>query len=238
MSGKMEPKWADPNPAGSLLIACLLIATGALFVGFVPSSCTPLVMVNSIMVGITLLIIAIISFKNGDIMGGTLNFVFGTIFAIGLSSSGLAQYVIPYFLGSVSNGALIAPVAKIPSHANGWIVLPAAVVMLFMAIIALRMSSLLVVWMVSFSIALGFTGAWMMMGSPGITDPSLPISNPIIKISGWLFLACGIAMLYIGFAGLINTIAGRIVLPLGHPLIKQPCPVNKTAVPHADRLRS
>jgi len=114
MSEKMEPKWADPNPAGSLLIACLLIATGALFVGFVPSSCTPLVMVNSIMVGITLLIIAIISFKNGDIMGGTLNFVFGTIFAIGLSSSGLSQFVIPYFLGSVSNGALIAPVAKIP----------------------------------------------------------------------------------------------------------------------------
>jgi succinate-acetate transporter protein len=96
--------------------------------------------------------------------------------------------------------------------------------MLFMAIIALRISSLLVIWMVSFSIALGFTGAWMMLGSPGITDPSLPISNPIIKISGRLFLACGIAMLYIGFAGLINTIAGRIVLPLGHPLIKQPCP--------------
>ena len=87
-------------------------------------------------------------------------------------------------------------------------------------IVALRISSLLVVWMGTFSVALGLAGAWMMIGSPGITDPSLPIRAPIIQISGWLFLACGIGMLYIGFAGLINILAEKAVLPLGRPLVK------------------
>jgi len=217
---KIESKWGDPNPAGSLLVGCLLIATGALFSGFVPSACGPLVMVNSIAIGVTLLAIAIISFKNGDIVGGTLNLVFGTIFAVGLSSAGLAQFVLPHFLGSVSKGVAIVPMVNIPSHVNGWIVLPAVLVMLFMAVVALRISSLLVVWMGTFSVALGLAGTWMMMGSPGITDPSLPIHAPVIQISGWLFLACGMGMLYIGFAGLINILAEKVVLPLGRPLVR------------------
>lgn len=220
MADKKELKWADPNPAGSLLVACLLIATGAFFSGFVPSACGPLVMVNSVAVGLTLLIIAIISFKNGDMLGGTLNLVFGTIFAVGLSSAGLAQFVLPHFLGSISRGEIIVPIVNIPSHVNGWIVLPAALVMFFMSVVALRISSLLVAWMGTFSVALGLAGVWMAVGSPGITDPSLPVRNPIIQISGWLFIACGVGMLYIGFAGLINSFAEKTVLPLGRPLVK------------------
>lgn len=78
MVDKMESKWADPNPGGSLLVACVLIATGALFSGFVRSTCGSLVMVNSIAIGVTLLVMAIISFRKGDLVGGTLNLVFGT----------------------------------------------------------------------------------------------------------------------------------------------------------------
>jgi hypothetical protein len=49
-------QWADPNPAGNLLVACILIGTGALFAGLVPSACLPLLMVNSIVIGVVLFV--------------------------------------------------------------------------------------------------------------------------------------------------------------------------------------
>jgi succinate-acetate transporter protein len=222
MDDNTQMQWADPNPAGNFLVSCILIGTGALFAGLVPSACLPMLLVNSIVVGVTLLMLAVISFKKGDIMGGTLNAVFATIFAIGSSLAGLAQFVLPFFLGVVAKGPVTLPIAQIPAHINGWVLLPGAVTMLAMAFIAMRLTWLLAVWFGLFSVTLGLASVWMLMGTPGITDPSLPIQNHLINTSGWLFIACGISMFYIGLANFINALAGKMVMPMGSPLVKTP----------------
>ncbi|OPY76813.1 MAG: hypothetical protein A4E65_03066 [Syntrophorhabdus sp. PtaU1.Bin153] len=220
MSNNGQAQWADPNPAGNLLVACILLGTGGLFAGFVPAGCLPLLLVNSIIIGLTLLMIAVISFKRGDIMGGTLNAVFGTIFGVGSSLAGLVQFVLPIFLGVVTKGPATVPVAQIPGHVNGMVLLPGAVAMLVMAVVAVRLSWLLASWFGVFSIALGSASIWLLLGSPGVSDPLRPIENGLINTSGWLFIMCGVSMFYIGVANLIDTLAGKVVLPLGSPIIK------------------
>jgi succinate-acetate transporter protein len=184
-------------------------------------------MVNSIVVGITLLLLSVISFRRGDIMGGTLNAVFATIFAVGSSLAGLTQFILPFFLGLTTKGPVTVPVAQIPAHLNGWVLLPGALAMLAMAFIAARVTWLLVAWFGVFSVALGLASVWMLLGTPGVVDPSAPIQNTLIRLSGSLFLVCGLSMFYIGLANLVNTLNGRAVLPLGNPLLK---PLSASAV--------
>jgi succinate-acetate transporter protein len=222
MTENNQTQWADPNPAGNLLVACILIGTGALFAGLVPSACLPLLMVNSIVIGVALFVIAVISFKRGDIMGATLNAVFATIFAVGSSLAGLTQFVLPAFLGFVTKESVTMPLAQIPAHVNGWILLPGAVAMLAMSFIAIRVTWVLVAWFGLFSVALGLASVWIMLGTPGVKDPALPIQNYLANTGGWFFIVCGVSMFYIGLANLINTLHGRVVLPMGSPLIKSP----------------
>lgn len=223
--------WADPNPASNFLVACILIGTGALFAGLVPSACLPLLLVNSVVVGVTLLILAVISFKRGDILGGTLNAVFSTIFAIGSSMAGLTQFALPFFLGLVTKGQTTMPVAQLPAQVNGWILLPGAFAMLGTAFIAAALTWVLVAWFGVFSVTLGLAAVWMLQGTPGVGAPSAPIHNGIINVSGWLFLCCGISMFYIGLANFINALAGRLVMPMGRPL-RKPSSNQVQAVPN------
>ena len=224
MTDNTQMTWADPTPAGNLLVACILMGTGAVFGGLVPSACLPLLLVNSIVIGLVLLILAVISFKRGDVMGATLNAVFATIFAIGSSLAGVVQFILPFFLGSVTKGPVTVPLMQLPAHVNGWILLPGAVAMLIMAIIAMRVTWVLVLWFTMFAVTLGLASVWMLMGTPGVTDPSLPIQNDLIRISGWLFIVCGISMFYIGIANLMNALSGRALLPMGGPLVKPRVP--------------
>lgn len=44
------------------------------------------------------------------------------------------------------------------------------------------------------------------------------------QLGGWIGLVCGILALYTSFAGVVNSVAGRTVIPVGSP-ISQPGPV-------------
>ena len=217
---QQQVQWGDPMPAASLLIASLCVGAWSLFAGQVPASNVPLFMSTVVGFGIALVIIAIICFRRGDVLGGTLNMAFGIIFALATGFSGIIQFVLPYFLGSVAKPPMTLPIIQIAPNISGWFILPGAVGLFFMTIIVARMTWFLVGWVVLVSIAFGLSAIWMIIGAPGITDPSQPIHNDLINISGWLFLICGISMLYFGIAGVVNTCAQKMVLPIGSPLIK------------------
>ena len=168
--------WADPNPASNFLVACILIGTGALFAGLVPSACLPLLLVNSVVVGVTLLILAVISFKRGDILGGTLTRSFLPFSLSDQVMAGLTQFALPFFLGLVTKGQTTMPVAQLPAQVNGWILLPGAFAMLGMAFIAAALTWVLVAWFGVFSVTLGLAAIWMP-GNAGGGRPFRPNSQ-------------------------------------------------------------
>lgn len=227
--GQQQNQWADPMPASSLLIASLCMGAWSLFAGQVPACSVPLFMSTILAFGIALTIIAVICFKRGDLLGGTLNMAFGIIFGFATGLTGIVQLLLPYFLGSVSKPPLTLPIVQIPPNIAGWFVLPAAVGLLFMTIIVSRMTWFLAAWVVLVSIAFGLSAFWMISGAPGITDPLQPIRNSLINASGWCFFVCGVGMLYFGIAGVINSCAQKMVFPVGRPLVK---PDGALVAPH------
>jgi len=215
-----QVQWADPGSAGGLLIACLCTGAWALFSGQVPASCAPVFSATIFGFGVALLIVAVICFKRGDMIGGTLNIVFGSVFGFAAGISGITRFALPYFMGSVTKGTMTLPALQIGPQLDGYFILMAVLALLLMAILIARITWFLFAWVIVIAVAFALAAIWMILGSPGITNPMAPIQNDLLKISGWLFLICGISMLYFAMASIINTASGKMVLPIGGPLIK------------------
>lgn len=214
-------QWADPMGAASLLIACLCVAAWSLFSGLVPASATPTFMAQIFAFGVAFLIIAIICFRRGDVVGGTLNVVFGSIFGLSSGISGIVRFGLPYFFGSITRDTTTVPIVQISPQLDGFVVFTAAVSLLFMSILIARVSWALTLWAIALVASFGMAAIWMIQGCPGVTKLSQPIQNGLINTSGWFFLVCGVFQIYYGTATIVNNALGKRAFPIGGPLVNR-----------------
>ena len=192
-----EQKWIDPTPASLFLVFCITLVLWAAFTGIISMNAMPVIGFYFLTFGVLWLIAAVINFRNGDLLGGAINGVFGVILGL---SSGTSLILGTYFA---------AKGVELDTRADGFFLFFVGIIFIIFAICAGKrlwlFFSLLLLLGVGF-IFLGLTMAGLIAPTPGF------------MIGGWLMFAGGIFSLYTGSSMVINFSFGRPVLPLGGPL--------------------
>ena len=194
-----QHKWASPSTAGlvALAIACFL------FYGLLTGRIGPesLALVGFWLLGgfVVQIVVAIIELMEGKTSGGNIFLFFSSFFML---TSGLSM-IFKYF--AINNGWAFDPIVE----GYAWIVLFS--VLLFYVPVYLRESPLIMnILVVSLVIAAFFIMA---------TDLHLLPAADFSPIAGYFALASGICGIYLAGAIAVNTSFGRMVLPVGKPLL-------------------
>jgi uncharacterized protein len=186
-------KIANPGPlglAGFGLTTCVLSAINA---GLLPHEAVPVVVPLAFAYGgVAQLIAGVLEFRTGNTFG-----------MVAFTSYGLFWWWFALLQWSVGAGWLKAP----PSSAIAVVLLMWGVLTLLLWIVAFRAnkavwSIFLLLWITFFLLAGGDFG----MGTG--------------KLGGYFGLLTGIDALMVAFVEVLNATAGRIVVPLGEPIIK------------------
>jgi hypothetical protein len=202
----VEQNWADTGPLGSLTIGLLIIAQTMILFGQ-GDPLTIVAMVPWILVAFpVLLIVVIIQFRRGDLMGGTANGLLGAVIFGQNLVKGLFDLVF-FISGKVPPPGLVAGglIVDALAFATGGLVLLVAGVLAGFG----SKWAALSVWaaglgFISYSVAmLGFGPIFGLFGGIGM-----------MIVAAWL--------IYSGIAGLVNGTFCAPVLPLGKPLFGSP----------------
>jgi succinate-acetate transporter protein len=186
-------KFANPGPlglAGFGLTTCVLSAINA---GLLPHEAVPVVVPLAFAYGgVAQLIAGVLEFRTGNTFG-----------MVAFTSYGLFWWWFALLQWSVGAGWLKAP----PSSAVAVVLLMWGVLTLLLWIVTFRVnkavwSIFLLLWITFFLLAGGDFG----MGTG--------------KLGGYFGLLTGIDALLVAFVEVLNATAGRIVVPLGEPIIK------------------
>jgi succinate-acetate transporter protein len=189
----VAPKLANPGPlglAGFGLTTCVLSAINA---GLLPHEALPVVVPLAFAYGgVAQIIAGILEFRTGNTFG-----------MVAFASYGLFWWWFALLQWTVGAGWLKAP----PPTAGGTVLLMWGIFTLLMWIVSFRLnkavfSIFLLLWITFFLLAAGDFG----MGTG--------------QIGGYVGLLTGIDALLVAFVEVLNATAGRVVIPLGDPILK------------------
>jgi len=193
---QQQEKWIDPTPASLFLVFCITLVLWAAFTGIISMNAMPVIGYYFLTFGVLWLIAAVINFRNGDLLGGAINGVFGVILGL---SSGTSLILGTYF---ASQGV------ELDTRADGLFLFFVGIIFLIFAFCGAK--RLWLFFMLLLALGIGFI--LLGLGMAGIAGLWA------FPIGGWLMFVGGVFSLYTGSAMVVNFSFGRPVLPLGGPL--------------------
>lgn len=189
------PKVANPAPLGLAGFGLTTVVLSCINAGLLPADATTAVVPLAFAFGgVAQIITGILEYVNGN--------TFGTV---AFTSYGLFWWWYALMVWTIGAGWIKAPApAGVATALLMW-----GVFTLYMWVATFRSNKgvftvFLLLWITFFMLAAGDFG-W----AAGKT------------IGGWVGIATGVAALYVSFAEVTNGAFGRIVLPLGDPIVKE-----------------
>lgn len=189
------PKVANPAPLGLAGFGLTTVVLSCINAGLLPADATTAVVPLAFAFGgVAQIITGILEYVNGN--------TFGTV---AFTSYGLFWWWYAFLVWTIGAGWIKAPApAGVATALLMW-----GVFTLYMWVATFRANKgiftvFLLLWITFFLLAAGDFG-W----AAGKT------------IGGWIGIATGVAALYVSFAEVTNGAFGRIVLPLGDPIVKE-----------------
>lgn len=193
---------ASPGPGALSALAVVCFCFFALLTGRIPHEAAPALIGIGLGGGVIQIIAAVIDLKHGDLVGGTTFFVFGGFFML---ATGINQAV--HFTAALS-GAHISPAM------DGWFFLALAIILCLLTPSFATVTSI-------FFAALLFADVGVLI--LGLVNLNL-VGHALMPVGAWFILIVGIIGLYLVLAQVYNTAVGKIIFPMGSPLIKKYSP--------------
>jgi len=193
-----ENDWANPGPAGLTALAMACFIFFALLTGRTTAQGIGLMGIWLLGGFVIQIICGVMELLKGNTTGGNVFTFFSAFFML---ATGL-ELIFKFF--AVINGW------KIDAHVDGWawLALTLSLTLWTPAYFKSAKTMLLVVllvlpalWIITFT----DMGVWPKTLSP---------------IAGWFLFVAGLTAIYTGAAIVLNTAFGRVILPIGAPLIK------------------
>ena len=189
----VTPKFANPGPlglAGFGLTTCVLSAINA---GLLPHEAVPVVVPLAFAYGgVAQLIAGVLEFRVGNTFG-----------MVAFTSYGLFWWWFALLQWTVGAGWLKAPPAS-----------GVAVVLLMWGILTLLL------WLVTFRLNKAVWSIFLLLWITFFLLAAGDFGYGTGKLGGYLGLVTGIDALLVAFIEVLNATAGRIVIPLGDPILK------------------
>ncbi len=195
MPSAAEPvltKSANPGPLGLAGFGLTTVVLSAINAGLLPHEAVAVVVPLAFAYGgVAQIIAGILEFSTGNTFG-----------MVAFTSYGLFWWWFALLQWSVGAGWLKAP----PLVAGGTVLLMWGVFTFFLWIVTFRLSRavfsiFLLLWITFFLLAAGDFG------------------YPTTKLGGYLGLVTGLDALFVAFIEVLNATAGRVVIPLGQPIL-------------------
>ena len=194
-----QETWKSATPAVCFLVFAVTVGFFALFTNRISNqSGMLLVGVWVFMIGFAILVCAVIDFRLGDTLGGTINAVLGVMLGIGSGGSFIFHAI------AMGNGMEIDKVV------DSWYLFPTGIIVFVFSVCASKRLAL-------FSIALFNLSLAIIVASSAFMG-SIPMN--ILPICGWSILISGIMFFYMGIGLLSIESFGKPIIPLGRPLFK------------------
>jgi len=190
-------KFANPGPLGLAGFGLTTIVLSAINAGLLPHEAVAAVVPLAFAYGgVAQLIAGVLEFRTGNTFG-----------MVAFTSYGCFWWWFAFLQWTIGAGWLKAP----PAVAGGAVLLAWGIFTLLLWIVSFRLSK--AVWSIFLLLTITFfLLAWNDFGySIG------PVTCG--QIGGWFGLATGIDALFVAFIEVLNATAGRIVIPLGKPLV-------------------
>jgi succinate-acetate transporter protein len=185
-------KYANPGPLGLCGFGLTTILLSAINAGLLPHEAVPVVVPLAFAYGgLAQLVAGVLEYRAGNTFG-----------LVAFSSYGMFWWWFALLQWSIGAGWLKAP----PSVAGGAVLLVWGLFTFLLWIVSFRLSK--AVW--SIFLLLTITFFLLAAGDFG---------HATGKLGGDLGLLTGFDALYVAFVEILNATAGRIVLPLGEPLV-------------------
>jgi hypothetical protein len=188
-----KPKLANPGPLGLAGFGLTTVVLCSINAGVLPKEAVPVVVPLAFAYGgVAQIIAGILEFRTGNTFG-----------MVAFTSYGLFWWWFAFLQWTIGAGWLKAP----PPAAGGTVLLMWGVFTLLLWIVTFRLSKavfsiFLLLWITFFLLAAGDFGY-------GTT-----------KIGGHFGLLTGLDALFVAFIEVLNATAGRVVIPLGTPIIR------------------
>jgi succinate-acetate transporter protein len=192
-------KSANPGPLGLAGFGLTTVVLSAINAGILPHEAIPVVVPLAFAYGgIAQLVAGILEFKVGNTFG-----------MVAFTSYGLFWWWFAFLQWTIGVGWLKAP----PPVAGGTVLLMWGVFTLLLWIVTFRLSK--AVW--SIFLLLFITFFLLAWGDFGYSLGPVTCGT----IGGYFGLATGIDALLVAFIEILNATAGRVVVPLGKPIIQR-----------------
>ena len=187
------PRLANPGPLGLAGFGLTTCALSAINAGLLPREAVPVVVPLAFAYGgVAQLVAGVLEFKTGNTFG-----------MVAFTSYGLFWWWFALLQWTIGAGWLKAP----PASAVATVLLLWGIFTLLLWIVTFRASK--AVW--SIFLLLWITFFLLAAGDAGLGTTHL---------GGYLGLLTGIDALLVAFIEVLNATAGRVVIPLGFPIVK------------------
>ena len=192
MAQLVDSKSANPGPLGLFAFGVTTLVLSSINAGLIPHESIPAVVPLAFAFG-----------GVAQIIAGILEFVQGNTFGmVAFTSYGLFWWWFALLQWTIGAGWLKAP----PPAAGGTVLLCWGLFTLALWIVTLRLNKVL------FSVFLLLTITFFLLAAGDF-------GMGTAKLGGYLGLLTGLDAILLGFFELLNTVAGRTVIPLGSPLL-------------------
>jgi succinate-acetate transporter protein len=187
------PKMANPGPLGLAGFGLTTVVLSSINAGLLPPEAVPVVVPLAFVYGgVAQLIAGVLEFKTGNTFG-----------MVAFTSYGLFWWWFALLNWTIGAGWLKAP----PASAVGVTLFMWGVLTLLLWIVSFRASKavwsiFLLLWITFFLLAAGH------FGQPGL-----------VHLGGYVGLLTGVDALFVAFVEVLNATAGRVVVPLGSPIL-------------------
>lgn len=193
----VAPRFANPGPLGLAGFGLTTVVLSAINAGIVPKEAVAAVVPLAFAYGgVAQIIAGILEFRTGNTFG-----------MVAFTSYGLFWWWFALLNWTVGAGWLKTP----PAVGGGTVLLLWGIFTLLMWIVSFRLSK--AVW--SIFLLLWVTFFLLAWGDFGYSVGAVPCG----KLGGYLGLVTGADALLVAFVEILNATAGRVVVPLGEPIL-------------------
>ena len=189
---------ANPGPLGLAGFGLTTVVLSAVNAGLLPKEAIPAVVPLAFAYGgVAQIIAGILEFRTGNTFG-----------MVAFTSYGLFWWWFAFLQWSIGAGWLKAP----PAVAGGTVLLMWGIFTLLMWVVSFRLSK--AVW--SIFLLLWVTFFLLAWGDFGYSFGSVTCG----QVGGYVGLLTGADALFVAFIEVLNATAGRVVVPLGEPILR------------------